>query len=262
MTKTKTTKRNQTPSTSREAGIGVEKVLLMTMPLGSFVAEALDHGRRNKAGRGRNKRNPVEGLTFTTVAGVQALKVKAKLYDVPALVRVFPATTPNEVWPKAGLVEAKGKHGTSLEVFGVVDQPGTYGYAPDGWVDQVNDEVRREWEREREKALAKSRTQTTKAWAKVADEYGKLGEKYVGKLEKLVGEYEKAAQVVVERLQMGKGLGSEEKATVGRLSKDVEKAGAGAARWVSAVRGFMRAVVEVPEMVEYDDWTGARRGRR
>lgn len=252
------------PSINREMGLGIRKTIGMMVPGGAFINEAWDQEEREARRRQAkgNRRNPVEGLSFTTWAAVRLMQERAKEYGEPGMVGVVPESNASMAWDKAQTVETKmarvqaGVPRMALQVFGVVDRPRVYGYAPEKWVDEFSERVRETETRDQDARVEGSTKAAVKAWGTFVDEYNRIGRKYMEKLEAVVVKYENAAAVAIEDLRQGHGVPAPVKREVqstgsGVLSK-IGSAGtmAGSALMslAKAVKVFVNIVTAVPEI--------------
>jgi len=257
----------------RNTVLGISKVLSMTMPGYALAHEAV--------------KNPVEGLTYTTWGAVVLMKERAKEYGEPGMVAVIPESTANMAWEKAQMAETKmarvqaGVPRMALEVFGVVDRPRVYGYAPEKWVDEFSAKVGEKQERDQHERVAASEKEAVKAWGRFVDEYNRIGRKYMEKLEAVVVRYETAARTAIEDLRAGYGVTQPVKqevqhtggAVLSKIGAAGTTAGSKLMGLAKAVEAFVDAVTATPELTPlepgWEKWvdrpeTGMRKrkGRR
>jgi len=257
---------------TKKTEIGFGKMMFMTAPLGSFVEQAWNEikkgGRKIKrvSKRKIKRTNPVEGLTYTTFAAVKLMQERAREYGDNSMVKVFPESTASDVWARAQQAEGKmarvqaGVPRMALEVFGVVDRPRVYGYAPEKWVDEFSDAVRATDDRAQADRVAASEKEAKKLWGEFVDAYNRVAEKYMGKLTQVVYGYEQAVHQAIADLRTRRGVPVDHKQAVqqtgDRVLRVIDGIAVGAGALMSMGKwtvGLIQAITSAPEPVRFDD---------
>ena len=140
------------------------------------------------------RRNPAAAMSYVDQDTLAVMKRLAAEYGSKNHIKLFLNTTANAVWDKAEAAEKswKNKPDGSLEVFGVTDRKGVYGYAPEGLIESSMDAV----EQIRSARLAdqwdKSQKLVDSHTSKLTTQFQALEKKYGPKFEGIIAEYEKA----------------------------------------------------------------------
>ena len=198
-------------------------------------------------GRTGKRENPSDVLNYLDSDGLAVLKRHASELGYGAHVKVFIGTTASAIHQKAADHEARS--GIKLELFGLVDRKGVYGWAPNGLVEGAAEEARATWDKDQDRKLRASIAAAARARADIESKVRALQSKFAPRMEELVARYSKAVDRAVDEME-GRGTVSEDtkrevRAAAHAVAPQARKVSGGGGL-IAAISTFARVLMETP----------------
>lgn len=202
----------------------------------------LTFGSTRRVSGGR-RRNPAQAMSYVDQDTLAVIKRLAGEYGAKGHVKLFLNTTANDVWNKAEAAEKgwRNKPSGPLEVFGVTDRKGVFGYAPEGLVEASMDAVDQIRQARLHEQWNRSQKVVDQNASKLTAAFEALEKKFGPKFESLMAEYEGA----IERLE-GADTISDRKKAAKEVAKVVAKAERKGGRFTAGLKAFIREVAAEP----------------
>lgn len=191
----------------------------------------------------RPVRNPDQSMSYVDEDTLAVVKRLASEYGTSKHVKLFHNSTPDHVWHAADKAEKGQRSAPSgpLEVFGMTQRKGVYGYAPSGLVEAALDAVDQiraakaeaQWKRTQARVDAESR--------KLAAGLVQLEKKYGPRFAGLVDKFEAA----VEQYETATGV-RDKQAAARKIEKVLAPVAKQRGTAGSAARAFMRTLFTEP----------------